>query len=223
MNDVVIVESLSVQDQRAHSVKAELDSLQDKTADCVFDVCGLLLEAHTNSYHMSFGFARFNDWLESTPSMDLSPRQAAYFINIAKKAELLEVDRATLKRVKMTKLKEIFSLDPTVHKAEMLALLEEAEAMTLKEVQYKVQCLKTEDGQDVMLHMTIKYPESAREVIDIAFERARREIGTSQDANGDQVDPSNGKCVEFICADFSAGAEFEEQPAVPEDSSNIAA
>ncbi len=207
MNDVVQIESQPVQDQRAHQVKAELEALVSTTEDATFNLADLLLEAKENSYHQTFGFARFNDWIELTPSFDISARQAAYLVNMADKALRLEVSRETMKLVKIGKLKEIFSLDPNVHKDEMLALLEIAPALSMKELQYKVAALKTEEGQEVMLHMTLKYPESARETIDLALEKARRMIGTSKDSNGDQVEPSNGKCVTSICADFIAGPD----------------
>lgn len=205
MSDQVIVET--VQDLRAREVQAQLTNLQSQTEDNVFDTCDLLLEARDNGYHLTFGFTRFNDWIEMSPQFDLSPRQAAYYVNIAQKALLLEVDRATMKAVKIGKLKEIFSLNPDVHSAEMKALIQEAPGLTLDEVKLRVRGLKTDEGQEAMLFMTIKYPESAREVIDLGLEKARRMIGTSKDGNGDQVEPSNGKCVEFICADFAAGVE----------------
>lgn len=210
MNDTVLVSNQSVQDQRANAVKTELESLVSKTEDATFDLADLLWEARTNSYHQAFGFARFSDWVELTPSFDMSARQASYLVNIADKALRLEVDRATMKRIKITKLKEIFSLDPDIHHDEMLSLIDEAEAMSLEEVKSRVRALKSQAGEETMLFMTIKFPASAKEVIDIAFEKYRRLIGTLQDKYGEQVDPPNGTVLERMCADIAAGPDEDE-------------
>lgn len=213
MNQQVIEQSTPI-NKRAVELNDRLAQLSDQQEDNFFDVCDLLHEAHEKSYHLDLGYVRFDDWIIAA-NIDMSVRQARYLINIESKTLRLGVSRELLKAVKISKMKEVFSLNPDEHSSAMVTLLEEAPNLTLDQVKAKVAALKTEAGEDVMLHMTIKYPESARQVIDEAFERCRRESGDYQTQQGDVVELSNGTVLERICAEFISGSNTTEDT-VPE-------
>ena len=221
MEDTIVVHNTAAVVQqsenfRAMQVMQTLTALQNTSEDTFFDTCDLLHEAHEKSYHLDFGFATFKDWIEFS-KLDMSSRQAAYMVNIADKALSLNVDRPTLKRIKITKLKEIFSLSPDEHSSEMHALLEVAEAMSLNEVKARVRALKSGTGVEEMIFMTVKFPVSAKAVIDSAFDKARANHG-----GGGEDGITNGTALEMICADYNAGQDpdptnVEIQINVPED------
>lgn len=207
-NPSVVVEE-SIQDMRAKTVKSQLETLQGKTEDNIFDVCDLLMEAQDNEYHRTFGFANFMDWVEMNKDFGLTRQVARYYIVIARKSLHFNLDRPTMKRIKISKLREIFRLDVDEHAEEIKTLLAEAEALTLDEVKAKVRSVLQGDGVEDMVFMTIKFPQSAKQVIDDAFERCRQVNGNYEQA-GEVVEISNGTVLERICLDFLSSTTGED-------------
>jgi hypothetical protein len=193
-----------VQDSRAEAVRARLTEIKNSSDDNFFEMCELLLEAQEKALHQHWGFARFGDWIEVASGLDMSARQAYYYVGIAKKALDLGLVREDLLKAKISKLKEIFTLDPQEHADDMRQLVADAPIWTLDEIKEKVRDLKGDSEENEFGHITIKYPLSAKPVIDEAFELAKRLRGDTT-LHGDAVEPSNGQVLEDICADFISG------------------
>lgn len=210
MEDTVIVQQGP--NYRAVEVKMQLEKLQNQTENDFFDICDLLQEAKEKSYHISFGFVNFNEWVESMPSLDMSASKAQYCINISTKALRLNVDRPTLKKVKVTKLREIFSLDPDIHLKAMSDLIEAAPAMSIEEVKNKVKSIKQGTGFEEMAYMTVKFPISAKTIIDSAFDKVRMSVGG---------EVTNGKALELVCADYLGGEDPQPTEIVIEEQDNV--
>lgn len=206
MNDTVLLGYATVNPRIAEVVE-QLKKVSSTVEDGFFDMCDLLQEAHDHEYHLHLGFVRFTDWVEAESSqLDISARQATYCVNIANKAMRLNVDRPTMKRVKVSKLKEIFSLDPDEHSSAMQELLASAETMTLDEVKAKVRLLKMEAGHEEMVFMTLKFPASAKPIIEGAFEQCKSKLG-----DYDGKEPSNGRALELICQEWTESVDQEDE------------
>ncbi len=186
------------------AIKTRLLQIANSLEDSTFDISDLLLEAHDKSLHLENGFLRFGDWVESLGA-DISARQAGYYVNIGSKALRLNIDRPTLKKVKISKLKEIFSLDPDKFSSEMTALIAEAENLTLDQVKAKVAALKLKDGQELMFYRNYKFTESALKVVEDASEKCKAEVG-DQVVGGQIVEPSSSRLLELICGDYLSGS-----------------
>lgn len=209
MNDVIDVTSVveimpsagPTINSRADEVRAALLGLKDSIEDNFFTLCDLLLEAQENDYHAVWGYIRFGDWVEQGSDLDLSARSAYYFINIAKKARTLGMTREQLKQAKVSKLKEIFSLDPEENSREMKALVAACADKTLEEIKEKVRKIKVKDGKEDMVNITIKVSTSVKETIDRAFELARKNYGDVL-INGEPHDATPSQCMELISVSY---------------------
>lgn len=201
MSDTIVIQE-SAQHARAIEVREQLKKLTSALEDSFFDTCDLLLEAHDNQYFLDLGFSTFNNWVEGS-NLGMSSREARYYVNIASKALRLNVDRPTMKAIKISKLKEIFSLDPDEHREAMEELLKMAASMSLDQVKAEVRKLKLDAGEEESFFMTIKGPVSAKVVIDMALENAKKQGAFEDDA-------PNGRLLELVCAEFNSG--FTEEP-----------
>lgn len=197
---------------RATEVLEQLKILKTSMETSFYDLCVLMLESQEQGYHTVFGYGNFADWIESTPELDMSARQAFYLINIAAKARTLGLDRNDLQKVRSSKLKEIFTLDPLQHRDQMVALLDEAENDKLDEVKKKVRALRTKTGQDNFEHITLKVSESVKQAFDEAVELARANYGDVW-INGEPTEAPISKCLEIICINYlNDPNSYPEQP-----------
>jgi hypothetical protein len=187
---------------RAEQVKNKLVSIRRQVEDHFFDMCDLLREAQDNAYHLVYGYTRFGDWVDATPELDLSARQAYYYINIAKKVDELGITREQIRAVNgISKLKEIFSLEPTDFADQIVTLIEGAASDSLEQVKEKVRQVRADSGKPAPCHMTLKFDEHIKDTVDRALELARLNIGDSV-VNGEIVEPSTSLCIEMICASY---------------------
>ena len=198
MKDMIIVSTQSAVQQRASEVQTQLKKLSNSIEDGFFDICDLLCEAQTGDYHVFYGYGRFGDWVETASGLDMSARQAFYLVNISKKAKQLGLSREQLKLIKISKLKEIFSLDLDEHVAAVKELVEEAPGLSLEEVKNRVRGLK---GESETLYITLKLDKAIKDTMDRAFELARRNYG-SQMQNGEAADISVSHCFELLCVEY---------------------
>jgi hypothetical protein len=173
------------------------------------EVCDLLLEAHEGQYHTVYGFGRFTDWVEQGSGLDCGARMAGYYVNIGKKIRQLGLTREEIRKAKISKLKAIFSLDPLEHGEEMKALV--AGNDSLAQVEEKVRAIRKKAGKSNFVTMKIKIEPEAKEVVDEAFELARRHYGsTVQD--GEIRDISDGKCLELVSAEYINDPNNHDEP-----------
>lgn len=203
---------------RAVEVEGLILGLKDTVQDSAIEMAYLLKEANDKQYYRMLGVNTFSDWINKV-GLDMSERAAAYLLNIARKAELLGIDKAELKKSKISKLKEIFSLDAGTNGTEIKALLAGSQEESLDVVKEKVQQVKAKDGHEPNAYMTFKMPVTVKEEIVLqAFELVRRLYGSVIDENtGEVIDISDSKCLELVCAEFlNTGNQYaaEQQPGV---------
>lgn len=193
MNDNIVIQASDKYTDRAKEVNDSLIKASSNAEDAIFDICDLLREAHEHQYHINLGYTRFDEWINDSP-FDMSPRQALYLVTISNKAEYLNVSRDTMKAVKISKLKEIFSLNESEFSNEINALLEKAPSMSFEDVKAEVKALKQGSSlQEPMEFITIKIPASAKQLISQALQKANSESGKEL---------SLGTALEYICAEY---------------------
>jgi hypothetical protein len=93
--------------------------------------------------------------------------------------------------------------------------------MSPEEVQYEVDTIMGLTEDESMVWINIKCKKLAREnVIKPAFEKAKKHLGTtpSPEEEGQNVDATDGRVLEMICANFLTDPNFDtpEAPPVPE-------
>lgn len=185
---------------RAVIVREALVELKDQVQSNVIEQAYLLKEAYDNAYYKVLGSTSFGEWIEEQIDLDMSERSAWYLVNVARKAEELGISKDSLKASKISKLKEIFSLDPTDYGEDTKRLVESSASITLEQVKDKVAEIQ---GQEPVTYMTLRIPRSVREgVINDAFELARRNYGSVVGEDGQARDISNSRCLELICAEY---------------------
>lgn len=196
---------------RANAVLNSLRQINRNMKDGFFDTCALLMEAHDGAYHTCWDYPRFGDWVEST-GLDISARQAYYYLTIGKKAADLQISREELLNANISQLKKIFELDPGTHATEMRQLLASADQMTLKETEDAVVELRAaKTGEAPARHMTFKFEDTIRDTVKEAFELARRIYGDTLNVAGEAADISDSKCMELICVEFLNGASNQPE------------
>lgn len=189
-------------EERAFAVRDRLLTLKDSIENNFFDLCELLLEAKEGEYHLIYGFERFGDWVEQGSDLDLSARSAYYYINIGEKARELGLTREMLKQAKISKLKEIFTLEPEENGDDMKRLVESASSSSLEEIKKEVAKAKEKSGVPTAAYMTLKLDPMVKDTVEEAIELARRNYGDTIDEYGEVKDASVSKCVELICVSY---------------------
>jgi hypothetical protein len=199
MKNTAIVEQQ--QNVRAIEVANKLREIKDFSEDSYLTTCELLHEANTGNYHRAFGYTTFSDWVVQGSGLGMSWRNAYYLINIWTKALKLGITKAQLRACCVSKCKEIFSLNPDQFGKEMVELVETAPGMTLDQVKVAVTTLKTAEGEEPALYLTLKLSASIKDTLNEAFELCRRQYGSVETENG-VVDISDSKCMELICVSY---------------------
>lgn len=206
-----MTEEIIVSDMRVLEVKTRIEKISNGLQSSVFDLAELLSEARAGKFHLKWGYGRFGDWLEKASGLDMSERTAFYLMAIIEKAKALEIPREQLKAVKMSKLKEIFTLDTDTQADDIKQLVVAAQQDTLSIVRQKVQEVKSGHGEEPYVFVTYKLKASVKKmVVDAAFETVRKLYGDKKDANGEPYDLSDSGCLELVCADFNVGIHVEE-------------
>lgn len=191
---------------RAQEVRAALLRIKESIEDNFIDLCELLYEAQQGEYHCVWGYSRFGEWVEQASGLDISARQAYYYLSIARKMKELGLSRELVKQAKISKLKEIFSLEPSEVANEMKTLVAKAvTGASLDEIREEVAVIRAKSGGQPSVYMTLKIELSAKETVERAIELARRRYGSVEDEKtGEVKDASVSKCIELICAEFLA-------------------
>lgn len=216
--------------KRAAAVKIELEHLNTLVLDSTFDIAELLAEVKGGSYYGQWGYETFGDYVEQV--LDMKLRKAQYLVRIVNIAKMLDIPRTVYEEVKITKLREIFSLEPQdfflnpdTNQNEPLSdhikrLVAAANEMTLQEIVNEIKRLKGLIGDDELVFLTTCVKRAVRDnVILPARELARTKLGSQgKDTDGDNIEYSDGACEEVIHADFLADPNNQIEEA--EDSSD---
>ena len=200
---------------RAVQVQDELLKIKDAVQSNAVDMAFLLREAHQFEYFRVLGANSFESWVESSIELDMSPRQAFYLVGIAKKAEQLGLTKEDLKQTKISKLKQIFSLDPAEFPEEMKQLLASSSSESLEEVAKKVAEFKADTGEEPTSYVKFKLPESVKETLMESFEVCRRMYGSTINEYGEVADISDSRCLELIAVSFIQDAHNQSGPHSP--------
>lgn len=184
---------------RAEQVRQRIAEIKSDLVDRSLELGHLLVEARENCFHHVWGFATFGDWVEQESGLDMGARQAAYLMQIVTKSQELGIGDEELRKVKLSKLKEIFSLkaaEPEIIKE----LLVRAETETLEQIRIDVQKVKIADGAEAYTVVSYRIPLTVKEnIIPLAFDAARLKYGTSN-VNGEPQEISDGQCFELCLA-----------------------
>ncbi len=206
------------------SVRQKIEELRRGITGRFFELGELLAEIKNGGYHLNWGFKNFGEWIDQS-GLDMSERAAYYLIKIIEVGKQLNIPRETLEQCKLSKLREIVSLDPKKHKAQIKELMnacvpdKNGEEMSLEDLRIQVQKIKAGNEKiDTFVYMTIKVTSSCKETIEEAIELCRAEHGDTVDSEGNPIEISIGKAIELICADYLAGNHEPEQgiPVEPE-------
>lgn len=204
--DVVIVKDAQVitpgsNEERALEVQERIEGLRHNLLEGMFDLAELLAETRRNEYYRVWGYTNFGQWVEEGSGLDMSERTAFYLINIIEGAKELGIPREQLLVARISKLKDIFSLDRKKHGDKIRALVEKAGDCDLNDIREEVHRIKSGDeALEPYVFITLKIPKSVKEhTVDSAFEIVRRQNGNVQNEQGEVIELSDGKCLEYVC------------------------
>lgn len=222
MADTVIVGDIEA--GRATTVRRAINKLVAVSNTSTFDLAELLYEAKSRNYFAGWGFESFSKYAKS---LALKYTKSYYLVKIVENMKAAGLERVQYEPVGLTKLRIISRLKPdTEYKGTPVSLLIreltlKAGQMSPEEVQYEVDTIMGLTEDESMVWVNIKCKKLAREnVIKPAFEKAKKHLGTtpSPEEEGQNVDATDGRALEMICANFLADPNFDtpEAPPVPE-------
>jgi hypothetical protein len=204
-SDLVVVTASNEAQTRAAQVAQQLRQIKHNVEAQFYVMCEILNEAKVNDYHNYYGFATFGDWVEMGSGLDMSARQAFYYINIYKKILALQLGSNVVTDIGITKLKDILSL-PIEQEADIRGLLEGASTTTVAEVKKSVAKAKAKDGQEPVEYVTLRLDSGVKAIVDKAFKLAQLVYGEDV-IEGEAVEPTHSKCMELICLAYTQDPE----------------
>lgn len=190
-----------------------------------FDLGELLSEARRGDYHLQLGYTNFGEFVESQDWLDMKERQAYSVIKIVDNARQLGIGRYELEATKISKLKEIFSLDSRTQGDNIKQLVADSSSMSLEEIQERVSEYKAKDGREPVTHLNLTITRSQKEVIMEAINKARMVYGNTITDTGELVDISDGRAIELVCGSYLASADEidDEEELIQEEEEEEAA
>jgi hypothetical protein len=187
---------------RAAEIVSQLVAINVQHNDMVLTNGLLLKEYKDNGMHKEAGFASFDEAIDSLHErgvLDYGARNARHFIAIVEMVQNLGIDAAEVKKVGVSKLREIASLKSEAAQRKML---EEANSKTVGEVQREAKQLRdkaagrdTDPLDPVTLMMTVTQKSMFKECI----AHARRAYSVEENV------PDVAILVDMILADWYAG------------------
>lgn len=94
---------------RSSKVRQYLESLRQTISNINYDLAELLVEAQEKNYFSEWG-TTLDEFVEQ--NLDIKARQAAYLMRIVKVSKSMGYHRTDIESIGISKLKEIFSLEP---------------------------------------------------------------------------------------------------------------
>ena len=198
---------------RAFAVLSRVNQLKSGINENVLELGELLVEIRDNHYHQVWGFDTLALWLGSS-GLDVGERQAYYLMKVIDSAKKLGIGRDEMAKVKVSKLKKIFTLNPDKHPERIKQLVAAGEGVSLDEIIKEVAKTRADDdGWEAKTWRNFSLLTSQAAIVDEAVERAKMESGSVTNAvTGEVMDISNATALERICADYLASPnELEMQ------------
>jgi hypothetical protein len=205
---------------RAAEVRSQLEAISKRSNSLAFDTAALLAESKEHRYWED-DFESFGEYTQEVAG--IKERAALYLVRIIQVSEQLGLPRTRIEHIEVSKLREIFSLDPDgvfVNNEEMRSeplhehiarLLVECDPTrttpALSVEQVKAECKRLKglvDGNDLVSMTKAKVTADCKaNVTDPAVALAKRNIGsTRRDNEGDAVEPSDGAAWENIAQQY---------------------
>lgn len=214
--DIVVGEFSAEQLVHIKDIELRLSNTKAGVLDNLFDLAELLSEIRANKYYriLNGGATSFEKWVDDHADLDMSARQAFFLVSINDKSKQLGISREELKAARITKLKDIFSLDTTKHAAEIKQLVKDAPDLSYEVVANRVAALKSVSGEsEQYVYLTFKVPVSVKTLVHDTFERVRSQFGDSVNPEtGELTELSPSRCLELVCANFFAGPDEGDEP-----------
>jgi hypothetical protein len=199
---------------RSAKVRATLEVLVKNISKSTLDIAELLQEVKSRGYYHGWGYNTFTEYVSE---LDVKARKAQYLVRIVDVMNDVEIPRATYEPLGLSKLREITSLnhesdyvdpkDPnqiTPMSELIVDLVNRGRDMSLDEVKDTVRTLKGLVGENEIVWMNFGITKAAKEkTIVPALELMKQHIGSvGYDDEGMAVDSSDGKALEYICAEY---------------------
>lgn len=173
---------------RPEVVKQELQKVADDVKKNFISMAELLYEVVSNQYHLDYGYSNFHDF---AASLDLAPRKADWFVQIARTIHRLGVLWADVEEIGWRKTGVICRvLDANNYKE----WLKEAEQDSLPVLEEKVKAAldgKKESETPVKLNLQLQEEENS--IVETALEKAMNLANVK----------TKGSAVARICYDWT--------------------
>jgi hypothetical protein len=203
---------------RAEEIVQNIQKLESGLSTSQFELGFLLAEVKKDDLWASQKCLSFDEFVKKM-NFDISPRQVAYLVTIATKSATLGITRAQLIKAKISKIKEIFKLDPNAEHVDestgnvevvgeiMKQMVVDAPFKTLAEIKKQVEDIVGKvdpDGKPVK--DTVMYRQDQLNIVDRAINLNILQSGDSalDGLTGSDRQIARGKAHERICADYLA-------------------
>lgn len=192
-------ELLTQKQGRAVEVRQRLTAINAQHNDLVMENGLLLLEYKENGYYKEDGYASFDDAIDTMHErgeLDYGARNARYFIAIVVMVQKLGVDTNDVRKIGVSKLREIASLKSEAAQRQML---EEAKTKTVGEIQREAKQLRDKAAgrdTDPLDPITLMMTQTQKSFYKECLSRARKGYAVNEDV------PDVAVLVDMILADW---------------------
>jgi hypothetical protein len=187
-------------------VKALVKGISSNT----FDLAEALHKVKKNKYYAP----KYNTFSEYAKSLDVTVSKVYYLVKLVEVMEAVGVPREQYEPVGIVKLRTICRLElidgndePKMYDGlpatDHIKMLVGATSLTPEQVEEEVKKRLGLMGEDAMVWVNFPIKLAARNKWDEAVTLAQKNIGsTGQDAEGNYVDASTGRCAEIIAVSY---------------------
>ena len=195
----------------AAKVKKQINEIIAGVNKSTFTLAELLHKVKANQFYAKWGHETFRAYAKS---LDLKVSKSYYLVRIIENMMIAGVPKEVYEPVGIAKLRVIAKLEPTETfegkpmAAYIKSLTETAKDVEIQTLEEAVAHLQGKVGEEERTWLNISVSKSQKQVIESAFELARKNLGTvGQDSDGMAKDSSDGRCLEIIAAAFNSDAE----------------
>ena len=195
----------------AAKVKKKINEIISGVSKSTFTLAELLHEVKSKQFYTKWNFDTFRAYAKS---LDLKVSKSYYLVRIIENMTIAGVPKEVYEPVGIAKLRVIAKLEPTETfegkpmAAYIKSLTETAKDVEIETLEEAVAHLQGKVGEEERTWLNISVSKSQKQVIESAFELARKNLGTvGQDSDGVAKDSSDGRCLEIIAAAFNSDAE----------------
>jgi hypothetical protein len=187
---------------RAAEVRERLSAINSQHNDLVLENGLLLKEYKDNGYYKEDGFSSFDeaiDTLNERGVLDYGARNARHFIAIIEMVQNLGVEAADVRKIGVSKLREIASLKSEAAQRKML---EDAKTKSVGEIQREAKAIRDKAAgrdTDPLDPVTLMMTATQKNMYKTCIQQARAEYAV------DEKVPDVAVLVDMILADWYSG------------------